>query len=240
MKRKVTFLLVIGLIASNYLTAQISFGDVYVQGQIGSGAHEAMFVLDYDSDPVGEDSTFAWLIKFDTDSVCGDSILSWISQTDANFTYDMGGGFLNNINYTFNSILYTNPNTGWFSMLESTDGTNWNWNNGISDKVADQEWFGIVAMNTTTYEAEINVPVTVGINDIENNSVSIYPNPAIDYIYVKYSQNASIEVMNMNGKILLENLQTDERIDLSSLESGAYIIKIIQNNITSYNKLIIK
>ena len=67
--------------------AQISFNEVYVEGWVGTGQNEAMFIVDFDSDPIGMDSTFAWGIQFDSDSINGTDILELIAQSNSYFTF---------------------------------------------------------------------------------------------------------------------------------------------------------
>ena len=223
------------------LKAQINFDEVAIENWVGSGSNEAMFILDFDSDPVGMDSAFAWGIQFDGDSISGDEILSLIAQDDDNFSFTMSGGFLSNINYYYSNLNYTNPNDGWFSILESNDGSVWEWNNGIADNIADGQWFGIVAMNTETWEAEINVPVLTSTNPPSMyDEFEIFPNPATDQINIKSELRGNIQITNLSGQIVYKGSSEFEKIDLSDFNSGMYVLTLETDNSTIVKKIVVK
>jgi len=73
--------------------------------------------------------------------------------------------------------------------------------------------------------------IITGVNDniLTNQHISIYPNPVLNDIYIKNTKNeqVTIEIYNSLGK-LLESKQTINKIDVSNLKSGVYIIKILQ------------
>lgn len=239
--KKTSTLLFVAVLTALCSMAQISFNEVNVEDWIGSGPNEAMFIVDFDSDPIGTDSAFAWGINFEGDSISGDAILSMIAEADENFTYTMNGNFLDNINYFTNNQNYTNPNSGWFSILESTDGITWNWNNGLSDNIANNQWFGIVVMNEETWEAEINVPLLTFIEN-ENlvKSFEVYPNPASHQLNIKMSNPAQIMITDLNGQIVYETFSAFEKIDLSDFQAGMYLVTVVQANSISYEKIVVK
>ncbi len=240
MKRVFTILTCALLLTINAI-GQIGFNEVDIEGWVGNGSNEIMFVVDFDSDPIGADSAFAWGVKFSTDSINGTDILSLIAEEYENFTYDIGGIFLNNINYTTNNQMYTNPNAGWFSILESTDGENWVWNTGIMDNVGNGQWLGIVVMNTVSYEAEINVPlIPSGINNTLDQLVNMFPNPATDYVQVELPFQAEIELVDQTGKTLQRSFTNTKKFDISHLPSGLYVVKVTEGNSTVAKKLIFK
>ena len=77
-------------------------------------------------------------------------------------------------------------------------------------------------------------------NNFQNNETSIYPNPASDFVIVKSKEKlSSVDIFTMEGRKVLSS--KDSRIETSSLQSGVYLIKIVdaKNNTTS-KKLIIK
>ncbi len=62
-----------------------------------------------------------------------------------------------------------------------------------------------------------------------------YPNPASDYIYVKNAQKISI--IDLNGRKVKEAVNLD-KVDISSLANGIYIVKFDTGNATKTSKLI--
>ncbi|MEZ5196244.1 MAG: T9SS type A sorting domain-containing protein [Bacteroidales bacterium] len=239
MKKISTLLFFMSLLAI-YVHAQINFNQVNVEDWIGTGPNEVMFVVDFDSDSVGVESAFAWGIHFENDSISGVQIIELIAQSNPDFIYS-GAGFLDNISYTSSGQTYTNPNTGWFSILESFDGETWAWNSGISDNVGNGQWFGIVVMNPDTWEAEINVPLLeTGIENLYTCDIKVYPNPATERLYFGLDQEASIQLMNLAGQMVYSSTGRIESIDVSGIPKGLYVLAIVSDNQISSKKVMVK
>ena len=63
-----------------------------------------------------------------------------------------------------------------------------------------------------------------GISDIvsvgkQEMKVSVFPNPVVDYLYIK-------DYQNVNGSILLKQSGNVEKINMSSYPRGSYVLKI--------------
>jgi len=55
-----------------------------------------------------------------------------------------------------------------------------------------------------------------------------YPNPAKDYIYINENEsNLKVTVYDVSGKMVLNTSLTDNRLDVSSLEKGNYVVSYI-------------
>ncbi len=70
---------------------------------------------------------------------------------------------------------------------------------------------------------------TVGIDELELRTISVYPNPATNVLYVNLSSiNYSLEVINLIGEVVLkaENKSNTTSLELSNLKSGVYYLKI--------------
>jgi beta-glucosidase len=66
------------------------------------------------------------------------------------------------------------------------------------------------------------------ISSLNNSSISIYPNPANDFITVHSDYSGSIVIYNASGKIeLLSTLDDNQQnINISNLKAGIYLLKI--------------
>lgn len=63
--------------------------------------------------------------------------------------------------------------------------------------------------------------------------VSIYPNPATNFISINKDENVSdIAIFNLVGRKLktFQNVEKDEHYDVSDLPVGMYLIQVIDNN----------
>ncbi|MGB1317967.1 MAG: CotH kinase family protein, partial [Flavobacteriales bacterium] len=74
--------------------------------------------------------------------------------------------------------------------------------------------------------------VYVGVNEVETSSVSIYPNPAKDMVWVALSQPSTVSVYSVSGqKLLSEKLQDGRsQINVSDLSAGLYLVEISAEN----------
>lgn len=73
--------------------------------------------------------------------------------------------------------------------------------------------------------------------------LSIYPNPATGekvYVVTKENKPKKIEVFNVLGKPVLSASLIGKELNISSLESGIYILKIKEGNATATRKLVIR
>jgi hypothetical protein len=76
---------------------------------------------------------------------------------------------------------------------------------------------------------DIKVAQPSSINDItaENNTISVYPNPAKDFITVNsIATIKSVKVYNTVGQVVIEKLVKDNvaKIAISELKSGVYFV----------------
>jgi hypothetical protein len=83
-----------------------------------------------------------------------------------------------------------------------------------------------------------------GIEDIQNdNLISIYPNPAKDYLYLKINQTnifQSIQIINYQGQVLYDNESvTENYIDISHFKNGMYFLKYSVDSEYSIKRFVI-
>ena len=161
--------------------------------------------------------------------------------------------------YTGVVISSITPASGGNGLLSyqwqySVDGTTWIDDvNNVSENysVPDGLTAGVyyarrIATNDCGDQISNTFELTVTANTagIENqNSLSelkIFPNPATDVISFTNAIGQNIQITNLSGQVVLhiQNYQ-GEPIDISSIESGNYILISISENKTSTHKLII-
>ena len=89
-----------------------------------------------------------------------------------------------------------------------------------------------------------HVPIISGANDIEGILVDIYPNPANNVLnIVSYTVGIEkINIYNLNGQLVLnkEVNNNQKTINISSIESGIYIVDILSENTSVKRKLVIE
>lgn len=113
----------------------------------------------------------------------------------------------------------------------SVDSAFINWPSGTIDQLNN------LSANQFIDVTEGSSPV--GINELseEQLSFTVYPNPADQYIKIAFDElilNSTIdlEMISADGKTVkkLTAINTDQQINIESLESGNYIIKLIIDN----------
>ena len=94
-----------------------------------------------------------------------------------------------------------------------------------------------------TWSKDSTRSFTVGSVGIEkenhSETISIYPNPVKDYLYLDGTMK-SIYLTDLNGKILISNnsYSAKQKLDLSSLNSGVYILRIFTGDAVECKKVI--
>lgn len=93
-------------------------------------------------------------------------------------------------------------------------------------------------INGDTYNPECETFLSTTENSVKNE-ISIYPNPASDFIYVKNLKGLnSYKIFDLSGRIILQNILNEEKIDVQSLSKGNYIVQIIAKEKTLNFKFI--
>ena len=85
---------------------------------------------------------------------------------------------------------------------------------------------------------------TLSTNDVSLKSYGVYPNPTSIGSVNIVPQNGSngklnVAVFDVLGKQVINKTMTSEKLNVSSLNTGVYIMKITQGNATSTKKLVI-
>ena len=76
--------------------------------------------------------------------------------------------------------------------------------------------------------------LTINTNDIiaETNPLSVFPNPANEFINIKldYATSAIVNIYAMDGKLVLAtNLDTSKPLNISTLTKGMYFVKVFSS-----------
>jgi len=79
----------------------------------------------------------------------------------------------------------------------------------------------------------LHVNDAAAINNIAKDEIKIYPNPATQYINIIAQNNdveiQQVEILNLNGQLMMKE-ENVERMNISALRSGLYIIRITDIN----------
>lgn len=84
---------------------------------------------------------------------------------------------------------------------------------------------------------------TASLEDILANKFRIFPNPANDYIQIesKEIQLSSIEIFNLLGeKLISETSLENDRLNISNLSSGVYLLKVNADEKSFVKKIVVE
>ena len=176
------------------------------------------FTADCGSGPVNPD-TCDVPTGLTASNITGESIaISWNASANAesyNIQYSSQGGSISSASSTTNSYTITGlaQNTTYQIQVQANCG--------------DGNFSGWSASITAT---------TTGIGDHLLNSITLYPNPANDYINVQCTMNdvqlEGIEVINVYGKVVRTVVGANNysplptRINISDLAAGMYFVRV--------------
>jgi len=113
--------------------------------------------------------------------------------------------------------------------------------NSTSHNISNSEIIAFVqdetskeVVNTVKFDME---NIFTDINNLNNNIISIYPNPSKDFVNIRSNKNYSITISDLKGKIVYRNDHpiSNRNINISKFSSGMYIVKF-----TSDDKIITK
>jgi hypothetical protein len=141
---------------------------------------------------------------------------------------------------------YINFNTGcWFSenwgevWIDISEGLSYPAVKDISI-APDNSVYIVTEYNTYDLYRTINPIVSVQPKKTEPQ-INFYPNPAIDYLIISGVQAEDIrflKIYNSNGQLIKKETQVNDRIDMSQLEKGIYLIYVLVDNDHHQKKIV--
>ena len=80
---------------------------------------------------------------------------------------------------------------------------------------------------------------TAGIENAEEANVAIFPNPVRDMLTIEGNNVKSVEVIDMDGRVVLTNDRAG-KLDMSELSDGVYMVRVMSENGVSTKKIVKK
>lgn len=134
------------------------------------------------------------------------------------------------VTFAANPVSFDNQSqsgSGWtYTQVFNTVG-NYNYRCGI---------------HTTTMTGAISVQLPTSITENESaNKVSFYPNPASEELFfLNYNLIKNMAIYSLTGKKAVAYTSVTQKIDISSLNSGVYFVKLTTDKGDITKKLIIQ
>ncbi len=177
-----------------------------------------------------------------TDSQTDFIIIDDIPSADFNFTID--NGTIEIIDNTTNADFYF-----------------WDFGNGDSSQTVGDVSYTYTTTGTFTITliasnqcgpAQISETVNITITSLERidlaKLITVFPNPTDDFLMIDFGEalnsNVRIELINSLGKIIrqqdFDNPSEVEQINLSNISAGIYFIKIKNEELETYKRIVIQ
>lgn len=139
----------------------------------------------------------------------------YIGETNHLYASATGGTY----NYTYSWSPATNLDdpTAQNPVFTATEGGDFTYTVTVSD-----------GNETATATVSFTVIDNTDVNEITENSVMVYPNPASSMVYIKGIEgfrNLEVSVVNLQGQVVMNAVNTLE-INVKDIESGVYFLNI--------------
>lgn len=195
--------------AEDVITRACYFDDYYVFNEDGSFSN------------VQQDET--WIETWQGEEGCGTPVTPHDGSNAATWTYDEENG-----NVTLNGI------GAYMGLPKSVNGAELTSPNDAPEFVTYIVGFQDNG-NKMVLDIECGTGIwwrfnlvyvgPVGVSEIESSDVSVFPNPAQDYVTIVEEFN-SLQVYNVSGSLVLDIQQNQNQINVSDLSSGVYFIQM--------------
>ncbi len=217
-------------IYGSYLAACVFYATIYQKSCIGS-----TFM------PVGIGTGDAVTLQTVATNTVLDSLPLWRINAnkpiaDFNHTVNTSNGNVDFTSTSTNDVTYEwSFGDGNSSTLENPSHTYSGSNNTY---IVELIIYSTDSCFSDTIIKTINI-ATTGIKDMNNkNNLTIYPNPAKDFIEVKTDlKYNSISIIDVTGKTV-QQINSETKIDVSHLTTGIYFIKAIGEEDTAIRKFV--
>lgn len=193
--------------------------------------------------------------NIDTWNTTGVTNMDMMFAVAQNFNQNLGSWNLSSLNSAVDMLNFSGLN------CQNYDSTIFGWNNnaqtpnninlGTVLPLTYKHTAALAAKNNLinnknwtitgdTYNANC-VSVLSTKNNILENNISLYPNPATDYIYLKNLKNIeSYIIFDSSGRIVLQGKFNENKIDIRNLSLGIYTLQIKEKDSSKNFKFVKK
>lgn len=143
---------------------------------------------------------------------------------------------MTNVINNYPNVNITNYATGSFTITPATTGVYYLGFN-VYTTAATSGGFGLmmfdnISLTTSTLSTSEN---------LLSESLQVYPNPTSDFLNIKGAKKVSgIKVLDVSGRVVLSSDKAEQRIDVSQLIKGTYILNVKNTDGTSSTHKFIK
>jgi hypothetical protein len=147
------------------------------------------------------------------------------------------------LNNSTDSVILKNASGNIVVQVDYTDGGNDQSVGRSPDFTGEFVLHTTISPNALFSPGLENDHPSLSIQDALINMFKVYPNPSnTGFVNIKSNQMGAVQaqVFDMLGKQMIDTTVVNERLEVSSLNAGIYIVKLTQNDRTTTKKLILQ
>ena len=113
------------------------------------------------------------------------------------------------------------------------------WISNASGQIVAESWGYSNAPSFSTFDIYLNVTNgEVGIDDVDNTTFSVYPNPTSDRLTISCNEAVrEVSVMDITGRTVM-TLSNTNSIDVRALATGVYMLRVATENGVATQKFV--
>jgi trimeric autotransporter adhesin len=130
-----------------------------------------------------------------------------------------------------------------FSLLSNSPALDYGDNSKVPAGITKDLYGNVRVQNTNVDIGAVEGFVVLSSETFVNNFLKMYPNPVEDILYVENSLNRNIEtirVIDVTGKVVLEQKGNERNVNLSNLNPGFYMVLITSEGKSTSQKIVKK
>ena len=227
--------------------AKIEFSEILYW--VGEGTNEVVFAVNWNE----PNRCLAWGYRFNGESVIMKEVMDAIAEADRRFSYTAGSWGVEDLifNVDAENVHYTLSGQWWLYNVNGMSG----WYgydaeplvNGDFVKWGDESCATEIAEWTYVWTQEVEpVWMNTGIDEIQN-TVSVYPNPAVNETFVTLEDAGmtTVSVYDVQGRMVstmsVKAVSGEQvRIDIETLNSGVYFLTVSNDSAVRTAKLVVR
>ena len=205
---------------------------------IGEGENEVVFCVNWNEPNIA----LAWGFRFDGEYTV-ETMMNTIENMDHRFSYETGDWGVTDIIFDNGEVHYSLVGDYWmYNINGSMAMLGYDQQpiiNGDFIKWGDISCATEIAYWTYVWTTPVQ-PVSAcdDVDEVEATSLSIYPNPATEILYVNAENVERVEIYDMTGRNVLNT--TSSVVDLRGVEAGVYFVTVRTENAAKTTKLVVK
>lgn len=223
---------------SNLIPAYSSqwFQTSQITNWIGTGTNQSLVVVDFGTQTNGSENSYVFGIKYNG-TISAEEALELIQTETTYFNFTSVNNQIETLNLGLNSGVASASNP--WKIYEGTNLSDWQTKANLSQvNLTNNHWLGLSFSARRPFTPQ-EASETLSNQNEQKFEFKIYPNPTSDYVNILIEDEVKIvTVFNMQGKEILKT--NSNRVDVSNLTSGVYMIEVITNSGKAISKVIKK